>query len=184
MQGLKCSAGTAPQCLALNPCVSFAPALTWALPCAWRCRGVTCHIGNVHFASLSRLQDFEFLKSFRVHWEFSFLSLFSFPFFSASQIQCELQDSFQVFLYFVRAEKSLRELVGFFLKPILFPRFLLLTAYMYRNAHFPQIPTKKFPRWRQIGVIHFRFFNYFLRWVAAAVVCFPIEMDIYILLYG
>lgn len=29
--------------------------------------------------------------------------------------------------------------------------------------------------------MHFKVFNYFLGWVAAAVVCFPIEMDIYAL---
>lgn len=113
---LKCSAGTAPQCLALNPCVCLAPALTWALLCTWRCTGVTCHSSNMHFASLGRLLRFwiseECQSPLRVFFPFS---LFSFPFFSPSHIQFELQDSFQVFLHFVRTGKRLRELVfGFF----------------------------------------------------------------------
>lgn len=166
-----------------SPCQPC-PALTWALPCAPRCTGVTCHTGNMHLAPLGRLQRFWISEECQSPLRLFFL--FYFPFFSLSHIQCELEDPFQVFLRFVRAGKRLRELGVwvFFLRTILFPLFLRLTAYMDCNANFPQIPTKKFLGQRQIGAMHFKVFNYFLGCVAAAVVCFPIEMDIYTLPFG
>lgn len=131
VQSLKSSAGGALQCLLWIP----VPALPWPHLGFALCSGVTCH--NDNCASLSRLLRFwiseECQSPLRAFFPFS---LFFFSFLSRSWH--ELQDSFQVFLHFMRTEKMLSKIL-WFLKPIFFSIFILF----YCNS-FLQILAKNF----------------------------------------
>lgn len=110
-----------------QPC----PGLTWALPCA---QGSPATMITCIWHPWADCWDFEFLKSVRVHWGFSFLSFFIFsPFFS--HIQCELQGSFQVFLHFVSIGKRLSKILSFLNLLILF----YLSKFINFISHFSTI---------------------------------------------
>lgn len=149
MHSLKSSAGRALQCLLWIP----VPALSWPHLGFALCSGVTCHNDNMHLASLSRLLRFwiseECQSPLRVF--FSFSLYFFPPFFS--HIQCELQDSFQVFLHFVRIGKRLSKILSFFNLFILFYlskflnfifHFSTINCLHVLQCSFSPIPDQKF----------------------------------------